>query len=174
MGFDVHQDDRREREFAFDLVCHVWFGFFTQFYFSNPPTDARTEFADVTDQILDKHGLAKILSDPAVLPYFRSLSITDQPRARPPLPLAPADREKHIILTLAAPSPAHAADTVSLVDALFPFIDSLTKTSLRPETRLKLKKTREEVDKLIKEDNEKYDKEDVCVSVIIPFAEPLC
>ena len=35
-----------------------------------------SEFADVTEQLLDKHSLAKILSDPATLPYFRSLSVS--------------------------------------------------------------------------------------------------
>ena len=37
---------------------------------------APLEFADVTEQLLDKHSLAKILNDPAILPYFRSLSVS--------------------------------------------------------------------------------------------------
>jgi Protein of unknown function (DUF1682) len=146
------------------------------------PTDqTHTEFADVTEQLLDKHSLATILSDPLILPYFRSLSvstsplypapyltsplqqITDQPRDRPFLPIPAAERQKHIIVSLTAPPPSRAADTVPFISALFGFIDSLQKVSLRPETRTKLKRTREDVDKLIKEDSEKDKKDEVCV-----------
>jgi hypothetical protein len=111
-----------------------------------------SEFADVTDNLL-KPTLLKALADPAVLPYFRSLSLTDQPRERPTTgPLAPGEREKHLILSLAAP-PASAADaTESLVSALFPFIDALPRVTLRPETKTKLRKTREDLDRDLKEE----------------------
>ena len=56
---------------------------------------------------------------------------------------------------------AHAADTIPLLNALFLFIDSLNKISFRPETRIKLKKIREDLDKDIKEDAEKEKKEEV-------------
>lgn len=129
-----------------------------------PVANPHTEFADVTEQVLDKLALAKLLSaHPTILPYFRSLSLTDQPRERPALPLPAAAREKHLILTLAAPPPTAAADTLPFITALFPFVDALTqgKITLRPETKLKLRKAREDVDKLIKEDAEKEQKEDV-------------
>lgn len=112
----------------------------------------------MTDQLLKQ--LVPIVSDPAILPYFRSLSVTDQPSERPLLPLTPADKEKHVIVSLHAPPPSNAADTVNFVKALFPFVDSLAKTNLRPETKTKLKRAREDVDKLIKEDNERDSKED--------------
>jgi len=126
-----------------------------------PSLSAMSEFADVTEQLLDKHSLATILSDPLILPYFRSLSITDQPRDRPFLPVPAAERQKHIIVSLTAPPPSRAADTVPFISALFGFIDSLQKVSLRPETRTKLKRTREDVDKLIKEDSEKDKKDEL-------------
>lgn len=95
----------------------------------------------------------------------RRIQVTDQPRERPYAgPLLPAEREKHVILSLKAPSPSHAGDTVDLVSAIFPFIDSLSKISLRPETKVKLKKAREEVDKELKEDAEREKKEEVSSS----------
>ena len=66
-----------------------------------------------------------------------------------------------MILSLTAPPPSRAADTLPLIAALFGIIDSLPKISLRPETRTKLKKTREDVDKMIKEDSEKDKKDEV-------------
>jgi hypothetical protein len=108
-----------------------------------------SEFADVTENLL-KPAIVAAISDPAVLPYFRSLTLTDQPRERPST--GPAEREKHVILSLIAP-PAHAASaTKSLVSALFPFIDSLPRVTLRPETKTKLRKTREELDRDLKEE----------------------
>jgi Protein of unknown function (DUF1682) len=62
---------------------------------------------------------------------------------------------------LNVPSSAHAADTITLLNATFLFIDSLNKISLRSETRTKLKKIREDLDKDIKEDAEKEKKEEV-------------
>jgi len=104
------------------------------------------------------------LSDPVILPYFRSLSLTDQPNERPTAgPLNPEEREKHVILILSCPSPSHAAETVSLIRSIFSFIDILdTKImpSLRPETKSKLKKTRDELDKQLKIDSAKEQKEE--------------
>ena len=61
--------------------------------------------------------------------------------------------------------PSNSADTVSLVSSIFQFIDNLTKLNLRPETKSKLKKAREETDKLIKEDAEKEAREEVRISL---------
>ncbi|KAF9567297.1 DUF1682-domain-containing protein [Agrocybe pediades] len=122
-----------------------------------------TEFADVTDNLLKPLGnfsLANALNDPKILPYFRSLSITDQPRERPITPIPAAEREKHIILSLSAPSGANVADTVPLITAIFQLIDNLNKIALRPETKTKLKKFREDIDKSIKEEFEKEKKEE--------------
>jgi hypothetical protein len=65
---------------------------------------------------------------------------------------------------------AHAADTIPLLNAIFPFIDSLDKISFRSETRIKLKKTREDLDKDIKEDAEKEKKEEVRY---VPLCQPI-
>jgi len=119
-----------------------------------------SEFADVTDGILKAFPLAKLLNDPKIAPYFRSLSITDQPRDRPSKPLQPNEREKHVILNLSAPPPSHAANTAELVAAMFSFIDSLSKVALRPETKTKLKKVREENEKDIKKEAERDKKEE--------------
>ena len=88
--------------------------------------------------------------------------MTDQPRDRPYHPIPASDRQKHLILSLTAPPPSQVADTLSLVTAIFGFIDALPKVTLRPETRTKLKKARDEVDKAIKEDSEKDKKDEVC------------
>jgi len=119
-----------------------------------------SEFGDVTESLL-KPSLINALSDPKVLPYFRSLSVTDQPRVRPDGPVAPNERHKHVILSLIAPSPGHAEDTTALVAAIFPFIDSLSQLNLRPETKTKLRKVREDLDKDLKADSEREKKEEI-------------
>ncbi|KAJ7179117.1 hypothetical protein C8R46DRAFT_1211724 [Mycena filopes] len=119
-----------------------------------------SEFADVTDGVLKAYPLAKLLEDPKVAPYFRSLSITDQPRDRPLKPLGPNEHEKHVILSLRAPSASHATATAGIVAAMFPLIDALSKVALRPETKNKLRKVREETEKDIKKESEKDKKEE--------------
>ncbi|PCH41010.1 DUF1682-domain-containing protein [Wolfiporia cocos MD-104 SS10] len=134
---------------------------------SLPPSLAvMSEYADVTDSLLKPIGalnLPAVLSDPAVLPYFRSLSLTDQPRTRPAVPLAPGERTKRLILTLALPPPAHAAATVPLLAAALQLVDAVAgegraplrgglNAQLRPETRVKLRRAREKVDEEIRED----------------------
>ncbi|KII95175.1 hypothetical protein PLICRDRAFT_48143 [Plicaturopsis crispa FD-325 SS-3] len=121
-----------------------------------------SEFADVTENLLKSTGLVKALSDPDILPYFRSLSVTDQPRARPSAPIPAANREKHVILSLSAPPASAAHATVPLVGAIFAFIDALPKasSSLRPETRTKLRKARDELDKELVEERLKEDREE--------------
>ncbi|KAF9462667.1 hypothetical protein BDZ94DRAFT_1194336 [Collybia nuda] len=126
-----------------------------------PPTlSVMSEFADVTENLL-KSSLVSVLSNPKVLPYFRSLSVTDQPRSRPEGPLPAQSRQKHVILSLSVPSSSHASDTTELVSALFPFIDSLSQLNLRPETKTKLKRVREDLDKDLKADSEREKKEEV-------------
>lgn len=123
-----------------------------------------TEWADVTDNLFKTtptFSLAKLLSDPTNLKYFKSLSITDQPRERPAVPLTPAEREKHVILCLVVPPADKSTETIPLVSAMFTFIDGLTKMNLRPETRVKMKKLREDVDREIREDAVKEKKEEV-------------
>ncbi|TFY80349.1 hypothetical protein EWM64_g3665 [Hericium alpestre] len=82
------------------------------------PLSVMSEFADVTENILKVSGpVLQALKDPKVLVHFKSLSITDQPRDRPDKASYP--RSKHVILSLKAPSPSRAADTLPLVTAVF-------------------------------------------------------
>ncbi|KAH9943423.1 DUF1682-domain-containing protein [Epithele typhae] len=96
-------------------------------------------------------------------PYFKSLTLTDQPRARPLAPLEPAERAKRLVLSLALPD--DPAATAPLVAAAFQLVDIIAGEgklpgtprgglagALRPETRTKLKKTREDVQKQIAEE----------------------
>jgi hypothetical protein len=84
--------------------------------------------------------------------------ITDQPRVRPSD--LPTHKEKHVILSLATPLPTHAAETVLLVSAVFDLIDALEKVNLRPETKSKLKKTREVFSKTVKDEAEREAREE--------------
>ncbi|KAG5651435.1 hypothetical protein H0H81_008665 [Sphagnurus paluster] len=86
--------------------------------------------------------------------------VTDQPRQRPETPLAPSARRKHVILSLSLPSDK-VQDTADLVAAVFPFVDSLSSVNLRPETKAKLKKIREDTDKSIKADADREKKEEL-------------
>ncbi|ETW83933.1 hypothetical protein HETIRDRAFT_444003 [Heterobasidion irregulare TC 32-1] len=118
-----------------------------------------SEFADVTDGVLKVAGpVIAALNDPQVLPYFRSLSITDQPRERPDI--AETSREKHIILTLASPPASAAARTLPLVTAVFALVDALDRVTLRPETKAKLRKVREDFARAQKESAEKERREE--------------
>lgn len=87
--------------------------------------------------------------------------VTDQPRDRPTIRRPANEREKHVIVSLRVPSSSHIADTVPFVTDIFQFVDALTKINLRPETRNKLKKIREELDKDIKEESEREKREEV-------------
>lgn len=140
------------------------------------------EFADITDNLMKAHGgfsLASVLSNPAVLPYFRSLSLTDQPRIRPLVPLNASQRSKHLILSLAVPPSSASTVTVPLVDAAFKLVDVVSGAggwgigkgsssrggqglapSLRPETRSKLRTIREKLEKEIKEEAVKEQREE--------------
>ncbi|KAJ3566315.1 hypothetical protein NP233_g7087 [Leucocoprinus birnbaumii] len=118
-----------------------------------------SEFADITDNVLKVLG--PLINDEKIRPYFRSLSITDQPRDRPSGPVPADEREKHVILSLTVPPSSRPDDTIAFVTGLFPFIDSLSKVHLRPETKAKLRKVREELDKELKADSEKNKKEEM-------------
>ncbi|KAJ7228668.1 hypothetical protein GGX14DRAFT_414179 [Mycena pura] len=126
----------------------------------NPGVPSRfsvmSEFADVTDGVLKAFPLAKILEDSKLAPYIRSLTITDQPRDRPTKPVQP---QKHVILSLNVPPASQTAATVDIVAAIFPFIDSLSKVAIRPETKTKLKKIREGTASDIKKEAERDKKE---------------
>ncbi|KZT50433.1 DUF1682-domain-containing protein [Calocera cornea HHB12733] len=124
------------------------------------------EAADITDSFLQGPLLA-ILNDPTVLKYFRYLIITDQPADRPDIPIPLAERERHVILALLPPSAGQSAQTLPIVEAIFRFVDTIDKTSLKFETIRKLKRNRQEFeDELMKEiekikkDREEEEEED--------------
>ncbi|KAF9453011.1 DUF1682-domain-containing protein [Macrolepiota fuliginosa MF-IS2] len=117
-----------------------------------------SEFADVTENILKIIG--PLIEDQKIRPYFRSLSITDQPRDRPSGPVPAGEREKHVILNLEIPPSSQLGVTAAFVAGLFPLIDSLSKVHLRPETKTKLRRIREDLDKELKADAEKDKKEE--------------
>ena len=125
------------------------------------------ELADISENALKEYGtfsLIKALNDPKILPYFISLSITDQPAERPTLPLLPEEREKHVIVKLSIPSGSQVEDTKEFVTSLFQLVDIVgTKlgAALRPDTKNKLKKVREELDKQLKVEATKEKKEEV-------------
>ena len=58
------------------------------------------------------------------------------------------------------PPASKAGATLPIVKATFALIDGLEKLSLRPETRLKLRKTREDLDEQIKKEAEAEKKEE--------------
>jgi len=110
-----------------------------------------SEYADVTENLLKIAGpVLEALKDPMIQPYFRSLSITDQPRVRPSA--VPANRAKHVILSLAVPPASHVDISTPLVSAVFGLIDALEKINIRPETKSKIKKTRENFVKTLKDE----------------------
>ena len=126
-----------------------------------------SEFADVTTNLLKPYGafsLTSALSAPAVQPYFKSLSLSDQPRERPAAPLDASERSKRLVLSLAVPRGADAAATLPLVAAVFQLVDVIAGegrlpgargglgAALRPETRAKLRRTREDVARELQED----------------------
>ena len=84
--------------------------------------------------------------------------ITDQPRVRPSV--VPADRAKHVILSLALPPTDHVDISTPLVSAIFGLIDALEKINLRPETKTKIKKTRENFAKSLKDEAEREAREE--------------
>ncbi|KAF7332227.1 hypothetical protein MKEN_00103700 [Mycena kentingensis (nom. inval.)] len=128
----------------------------------NLPSDymVMSELADVTDGVFKAFPVGKMLEDPKIAPYFRSLSITDQPREFPEKPLAANEREKHVILSLSVPSPSQAETTADIVDAVFQFVDALPKINIRPESKSKLVKRREEIDASLKREYERDKKEE--------------
>ncbi|KAI0337553.1 DUF1682-domain-containing protein [Trametopsis cervina] len=146
-----------------------------------PAVSVMSEFADITDNLLKQHGplsLPSLLSEPGVLSYFRSLSLTDQPRTRPSVPVPADKRKKHLILSLAVPPASDARATLPLVTAFFQLADVIAGAggwgigkgpgqkgaglaqSLRPETKIKVKAIREKVEKQIKEDAGREEREE--------------
>ena len=68
-----------------------------------------------------------------------------------------------LILSLRLPPDANASVTVPLVKAIFTLVDTLdAKLNLRPETKSKLRKAREDLDERMRKELEAEKKEEVC------------
>lgn len=74
--------------------------------------------------------------------------------------MTPDAREKHLILNLRLPPSSQASATVPFVASLFTLIDNLNKLNIRPETKSKLKKAREDADRAILKEAEEEKKEE--------------
>ncbi|KLO06905.1 DUF1682-domain-containing protein [Schizopora paradoxa] len=124
-----------------------------------------SEFADVSENLLKAEGpfnLSKTLNNPEYKQYIKSLTITDQPREAPTMPIPSEKRERHLILSLRLPPGSNAAATVPLVKAIFTLVDTLdAKLNLRPETKSKLRKAREELDEKMRKELEAEKKEEI-------------
>jgi Protein of unknown function (DUF1682) len=72
----------------------------------------------------------------------------------------PTNKEKRVILSLVIPPSSHAADSAPLVSAVFGLIDALEKVNLRPETKSKLKRTREDFARTLKDESEREAREE--------------
>ncbi|KAH7887722.1 DUF1682-domain-containing protein [Phlebopus sp. FC_14] len=142
-----------------------------------PALSVMSEFADVTDALFNlslpiptpsstKSGataptsLPALLSTPSSLSLLRSLSITDQPSSRPS---ATPSKQKRVVLSLQSPSPKHAHDVLHIIDGVFALVDAMAagKLVLRPETRAKIKKVREDLDKEIKAQENREKKQEL-------------
>ena len=118
-----------------------------------------SEVADVTDSVFKAATpLLAALKDPKAKSYFRSLVLSDQPSVQPDE--APATRSRSLVLTLTPPPPSDANATVSLVTAVFALVDSLDKLGLRPETKTKLRKAREDFAVKLKDAREREAREE--------------
>ncbi|KIK97155.1 hypothetical protein PAXRUDRAFT_136887 [Paxillus rubicundulus Ve08.2h10] len=138
---------------------------------SLPPTlSLMSEFADVSEALLKlpltpSTTLPTLLSSPKTLPYLRSLSITDQPPERPHTASSYVTeklKNKRVVLNLTLPDAAKADEVLHIVDAAFVLVDILAagKVVLRPETKTKIKKVREDVVNDIKQEEVKEKKEE--------------
>ncbi|KAH0839735.1 DUF1682-domain-containing protein [Lanmaoa asiatica] len=136
-----------------------------------PAFSLMSEFADVSDALFKLHlspstTLPTLLASPPFLAHLRSLSIADQPHERPQSAASYAAQKhttKRVLLDINLPDSQRANDILPLVDAIFALVDLLAagKVVLRPETRSKIRKAREDVEKEIKEEEIKEKKEEV-------------
>jgi len=125
-----------------------------------------SEFADISETIFKEFGnfsLIKVLNDPKILPYLISLSITDQPAERPTVPQPLEERERHIIVKLSVPSGSQVKDTKEFVTSLFQLVDIVGAkfgSALRPDTKSKMRKIRDDLHQQLKIEATKEQKEE--------------
>lgn len=156
-------------------MCNVGYAQVCSSYHTNISPHSQTEFADISETIFKEFGnfsLIKVLNDPKILPYLISLSITDQPAERPTIPLHPEERERHVIVKLSIPSSSQVNDTKEFVTSIFQLVDIVgTKFAgaLRPDTKSKLRKVREEIDKQLLIESTKEQKGEVRFFFLILF-----
>ncbi|KAI6164880.1 DUF1682-domain-containing protein [Pisolithus thermaeus] len=124
-----------------------------------------SEFADVTETLVKlspsstSTPLFTLIS--SALPYLRVFSITDQPE-KCPSASALATKSKRVILTFNLPE-GGVSHISPLLEGTFALVDLLAtgKVTFRPETRAKIKKVRDGVEKAVKEEEEKEKREEV-------------
>ncbi|KAF9221986.1 DUF1682-domain-containing protein [Gyrodon lividus] len=135
-----------------------------------PSLSLMSEFADVSDALLKlpltpNTTLPTLLSSPETLAHLRSLSITDQPPERPLTASSYVNDKptnKRLVLNLTLPDVPKANQVLDIVDAAFALVDMLAngKIVLRPETKAKIKKVRENIINEIKQEELKEKKEE--------------
>jgi len=96
----------------------------------------------------------------SALPYLRVFSITDQPDERPSVSTLATTTSKRVVLTFNLPKDAHSI--LPLLEGIFALVDLLAsgKVTFRTDTRAKIKKVREDVEKEIREEASKEKKEE--------------
>ncbi|KAG9317279.1 DUF1682-domain-containing protein [Chiua virens] len=112
-----------------------------------PALSVMSEFADVSEALFKLNvspsvTLSALLATPSFTSYLRSLS--------------------RVLLEINLPDSKHAQDILPLVDAIFALVDLFAagKVVLRPETKAKIRKVRDDVEKEIKEDETREKREE--------------
>ncbi|KAG6335635.1 hypothetical protein ID866_3451 [Astraeus odoratus] len=128
-----------------------------------PSLSVLSEFADVTDTLLKLVLPHSSTSFPplvtSALPYLRVFSITDQPEERPTVS-AFSTKLKRIVLAFDLPDDIQ--NVLPLLEATFVLADTLAsgKVAFRHDTRTKIKKVRDDVERAIKEEANKEKREE--------------
>jgi hypothetical protein len=99
--------------------------------------------------------------------YSHSPQISDQPYSRPAGSINSPTRGKYVVLSLAVPPVSATAPVIQFIQGIFQFVDALAGAGghkpllagLRPETRTKLRKRRDELDAELRADAEREAKE---------------
>lgn len=126
-----------------------------------------SELADVTESLFKltpAHGTPSL---PALISaahaHVRVFSITDQPDKRPSTSVLDT-KSKRVVLTLRLPTTTEGMrDVVHLLEGTFTLMDALAagRVTFRPETRVKIRRVREDMQRVILTEAEKTKKEEV-------------
>ncbi|KIM67976.1 hypothetical protein SCLCIDRAFT_1210131 [Scleroderma citrinum Foug A] len=128
-----------------------------------PALAVLSEFADVTDVFFKLAIPHTSVCFPGLiastLPYLRVFSITDQPDERPSVSTL-TTKSKRVVLTFNLPEDVDSI--LPLLEGTFALVDLLAtgRVTFRSDTRAKIKKVREDVEKEIKGEASKEKKEE--------------